>query len=274
MGIFDSFTKDGRKSKALQKKISTVANRRAADEDRYIAYEALAEDGSDEAVYGLLLRFTYVKDIGQRSRSTDEEDKRYVHDLVVNLGEKALGAVKRFLLAREGPVGAPKHTISWALRILDRIVPSVELHWEIIKEVLDDNEPGYEKNPSRKLDLMTYLGGLDRFDSTAVAEVVSGYLEDSDEGVRFAAAGEYELVIQASGSEAAGELPIVQVGLDNEPIGDLQLEKPGWHALRLKATVAEGEHDVSLSFTNDFYEPPADRNLRIRSLTIRPAQSE
>ncbi|HUT92815.1 MAG TPA: carbohydrate-binding domain-containing protein [Thermoguttaceae bacterium] len=92
--------------------------------------------------------------------------------------------------------------------------------------------------------------------------------------VRFAAAGEYELVIQASGSEAAGELPIVRVGLDDEPIGDVRLEKPGWHALRLKATVAEGEHDVSLSFTNDFYDPPADRNLRIRSLVIRPAQDE
>jgi len=89
--------------------------------------------------------------------------------------------------------------------------------------------------------------------------------------VRFAAAGEYELVVQASGSEAAGELPNVRVGLDDEPIGDLQLEKSGWHALRLKTTVAEGEHDVSLSFTNDFYDPPADRNLRIRSLVIRPA---
>jgi hypothetical protein len=188
MGIFDAFTKGGRKSRALQKKISTVANRRAADEDRYIAYEALAEEGTDDAIYGLLLRFTYVKDIGQRSRSTDEEDKRYVHDLVVNLGEKALAAIRRFLLAREGPVGAPKHSISWALRILDRIVPSPELHWEIVKEILDDNEPGYEKNPSRKHDLMTYLGGSDRFAAAAVAEAVRGYLEDSDEGVRFAAA--------------------------------------------------------------------------------------
>ncbi len=92
--------------------------------------------------------------------------------------------------------------------------------------------------------------------------------------VRFAASGEYELVVRASGTEAAGELPNVQVGLDDQPIGDLQLEKPGWHTLRLKATIAEGEHDVGLSFTNDFYDPPADRNLRIRSLAIRPVQDE
>ncbi len=90
--------------------------------------------------------------------------------------------------------------------------------------------------------------------------------------VRFAASGEYELAVQVSGTEAGGELPIVQIGLDDHPIGDIQLDKTGWHTLRLKTAIAEGEHDVSLSFTNDFYDPPADRNLRIRSLTIRPVQ--
>ena len=89
--------------------------------------------------------------------------------------------------------------------------------------------------------------------------------------VRFAAAGKYEFVVRASGTEAGGAFPNVRVDLDDRPLGDLQLDKPGWHALRLEAPVAEGEHEVSLSFTNDFYDPPADRNLRVRSLMIRPA---
>jgi hypothetical protein len=92
--------------------------------------------------------------------------------------------------------------------------------------------------------------------------------------VRFAASGEYEFVVEASGSEAEGEFPNVRVALDHEPIGDLQLEGPGWHLLRLQTPVAEGEHEVSLSFTNDYYDPPADRNLRIRSLMIRPAATQ
>jgi len=92
--------------------------------------------------------------------------------------------------------------------------------------------------------------------------------------VRFAAAGQYEFIIQASGTEAADEFPNIRVGLDGQPMGDLRLRKPGWHLLRLEASVAEGEHEVSLSFTNDYYDPPADRNLRIRSLVIRPAQAE
>ncbi len=188
MGIFDVLSKEGRKARALQRRIATVANRRAADEDRYAAYEALAEDGGPEAIYGLLLRFTYVKDIGQRSRSTDEEDKQYVYRILIGFGEKALPEVRRFLTAKEGPATAPKHSISWALRILDEIVPDPETHWEVLGEVFADNEPGYERDPSRKIELMTYLAGSDRFDPAQVTEAVLPYLDDPDEDVRFAAA--------------------------------------------------------------------------------------
>lgn len=92
--------------------------------------------------------------------------------------------------------------------------------------------------------------------------------------VRFAEAGKYEFVIRASGTEAGGELPKIRVGLDGESIGEVQLEKPGWQPLRLQASLAEGEHEISLSFTNDYYDPPADRNLRIQSLMIRPVPVE
>ncbi len=174
--------------RALQRRINTVANRRAADEDRYAAYEFLAEDGSPEAIYGLLLRFTYVKDIGQRSRSTDEEDKQYVYRLVVRFGEQALPQIRQFLTAKEGPATAPKHSISWALRILEEIAPNAEIHWEVLQDVFADNEPGYERDPSRKIELMTYLAGTDRFDPAQVTEVVLPYLDDPDEDVRFATA--------------------------------------------------------------------------------------
>jgi hypothetical protein len=87
--------------------------------------------------------------------------------------------------------------------------------------------------------------------------------------VRFASQGRYEFAVEASGSEAAGEYPNIRVGCDDRVLGDLRLTRPGWQLLRLDASVPEGEHEVSLEFTNDFYEPPADRNLRIRALKIR-----
>lgn len=206
MGLFNAFTKDGRKARALERKIRTVANKRAADEDRYMAYDALAQDGSPEAIYGLLIRFTYVKDIGQRSRSTDEEDKQYVYDLLLKHGERILPEVKRFLLAREGPVGSPKHSISWALRLLERIVPGPATHWEILKEVLEDNEPGYERDSSRKLELLTYLASTHHLDRGEINQAVLGYLEDSDEGVRFASADTLLKQAHPSSKEALAKI--------------------------------------------------------------------
>ena len=203
MGIFDLFTKEGRKARSLQKSIDTVANKKAADEDRYLAYETLAQEGSDEALYGLLIRFTYVKDIGQRSRSTDEEDKRYVYGLLRQHGEGVLPPLKEFLLAREGPVGAPKHTISWALRLLQQVVPDDETEWEILKEVLEDNEPGYERDPTRKLELLTFLSSAKNLDAEKVCATIIPYLEDSDEGVRFDAA---EALLKQGHESARGPL--------------------------------------------------------------------
>ena len=47
------------------------------------------------------------------------------------------------------------------------------------------------------------------------------------------------------------------------------LRRAGWHTVRLEAQIAAGEHEVGLSFTNDLYDPPEDRNLRIRELHVR-----
>ena len=90
--------------------------------------------------------------------------------------------------------------------------------------------------------------------------------------MRFAEAGKYELIVRASGSEAGGELPNIHVALDGQPVGDLRLEKCDWHMLRVQTPVTKGEHEIGLSFTNDYYDPPADRNLRIHSLVIRPCR--
>jgi hypothetical protein len=51
--------------------------------------------------------------------------------------------------------------------------------------------------------------------------------------------------------------------------GEETLRRAGWHTVRLEARVAAGQHAVGLSFTNDLYGPPEDRNLRILELRVR-----
>jgi len=91
--------------------------------------------------------------------------------------------------------------------------------------------------------------------------------------VRFAKARRYEFAVRVSGSEAGGAFPNIAVSIDGRKVGDVTLRRETWHTLRLEADVPEGEHEIGLAFTNDYYDdtqtPPADRNVRIASLEIR-----
>ena len=87
--------------------------------------------------------------------------------------------------------------------------------------------------------------------------------------VHFAKTRTYHFAVSASGTEAGGEFPNIDVSIDGAKIGSAMLARPGWQTLRLAAEVSAGEHKVQLSFTNDFYDPPADRNLAIDRVEIR-----
>jgi hypothetical protein len=85
-----------------------------------------------------------------------------------------------------------------------------------------------------------------------------------------ARAGRYELAVNAFGTEAGGEFPNIRFDVGGKTVGDLQLQRDGWRTLRLEVNLSKGPNRIGLSFTNDFYDPPEDRNLRIRSVTVRP----
>jgi hypothetical protein len=87
--------------------------------------------------------------------------------------------------------------------------------------------------------------------------------------MRFGKTRRYRLAIRASGTEAAGAFPNIAVSIDGKKIKDISLSRPGWRVLRLEADVTQGEHKVGLSFTNDYYNPPEDRNLKIERLEIK-----
>jgi beta-galactosidase len=88
--------------------------------------------------------------------------------------------------------------------------------------------------------------------------------------VCFAAAGRYELALRVQGTEVDDIYPHLDVLLDGRRVGEMQLRGPGWQVLRLPIDAPAGEHTLGLRFTNDFYRPPADRNLTIAWLRIRP----
>ena len=138
MGLFDIFSKEKRDERARAGNIQRTINKYSQSGDRYKAMEALASEGSDEALYGLMRRFGMMYD----KSIEDEQEKEWVFDTLVSKGEAALPAVKRYMLAAD--------SVSWPLRVLQKIAPSKEAELELVAQVLARHEPGYERDPTKR----------------------------------------------------------------------------------------------------------------------------
>ena len=87
--------------------------------------------------------------------------------------------------------------------------------------------------------------------------------------VSFPASGEYELTIVARGDFAGGAWPRLEVRIDQRVLGAVTVDTSSWRTVTVRGTVTAGSHEVALAFTNDYYSPPADRNLYVDQVTIR-----
>jgi hypothetical protein len=169
MGLRELLTREGRQRFALRRKIEKATNKWMQGADRMKALDALRDDASEGAIDGLLRRFAVQSD----KSIEDEQEKEWVFDVLVEMGERALPALRRSLKTAE--------TISWPLRVAEKLLDRDRL-WEEIEHVLGTMEPGYERDPTRKLQILTYLGDMrDR----RVAPAAAPYLLDMDETVRF-----------------------------------------------------------------------------------------
>jgi hypothetical protein len=186
MGLFDLFKKEGRDERAREKNIKRAVNKFSQSPDRMKALQGLREDGSPEAIYGLLRRF------GLRYDKTieDEQEKDWVFEVLVEKGEAILPSVQKYLFSAE--------SISWPLRVLDKVADKPKV-LEIVRSVLARHEPGYERDPTKKIQLINHLSGIR---DPQVPEMVIPYLGDMDEGVRYAAV---ETLIGQGDEEAARE---------------------------------------------------------------------
>ena len=98
-----------------------------------------------------------------------------------------------------------------------------------------------------------------------VSLATNGTLETA---VDFASTGQYGFAIRASGTPVASVYPIVEVRLDGRKVGEVELASGNARTYRLRTPVQAGTHQVSLSFVNDAWQPPEDRNLTLNRLTI------
>lgn len=238
MNLKDFLTKQGRKERSVEKACARALNKKIKPDDRRPALYVLLEETraverireelakspssgeqqaeleeakrhSEQAVQALLGRFNFIYDT---NIVNDEEEKDMVYEGLLALGNRILPQVRKYL--HEAP------TLSFGLRLLTEICDH-ETTWHVISEVMADYEPGYERDPSRKLQLMTFLGD---FKDARAVEVLLPFLGDHDETVRFVTVES----LFKQGDERARE-PLLQLMTNEEE-----------ESIRIKHRVAQG----------------------------------
>jgi hypothetical protein len=210
MGLFDLLSKDKRGERARTKNVQRALNKYAQSVDRMKALESLADDSSDEALYGLMRRFGMMYD----KTIEDEQEKEWVFETLCEKGPAAIPAVKRYLFSAD--------SISWPLRVLDRIAPDKDQEIAVLEEVLARHEPGYERDPTKKMQLLSHLGSLRHPRCAALAVP---YLKDMDEGVRYTAV---ETLLRQKNDTVARE-PLLELFTSDAE-----------ESLRIRLRIAEG----------------------------------
>ncbi len=209
MGLFDMFSKEKREERARTGLVQRVVNKYAQSADRFKAMEELANIGSDEALYGLLRRFGMVYD----KSIEDEQEKEWAFETLVAKGPSALPAVTRYLHAAD--------SVSWPLRLVSKLA-SKEEEIDILERVLAEHEPGYERDPTKKIQLLRHLGQVK---DPKAPSLIAPYLADMDGGVRLAAA---EALLRLKNEEVARDKLLELFVSDAE------------ESLRLRIQIAEG----------------------------------
>lgn len=92
-----------------------------------------------------------------------------------------------------------------------------------------------------------------------------GYVETS---LRVVRAGDYTLELVARGTEVDDEYPLVEVTVDGKAMALVDVRSDSWHPFPVKIHLTTGRHMLRLTFTNDLYRPPEDRNFYLDKVEV------
>jgi hypothetical protein len=205
MGFFDFLA--GGPDAQLKRHVKRVGNLNSQSEDRQLSAEWLAENGSDEAILGLLGRFS----VNYEQRMKDAKEKEHVYGLLLGLGPRAVAPLRQWILGNAAfamPFNAFEHHAGEDAAI------------DLLVEVV-----ATEKDPFKTEKKRQALLRLAEYDDPRVIDAAGPALQDFDEGVRYAAV---ECLLKLEGHQ--------------DRVAPLLLEalaRPGEESNRLRVRIAE-----------------------------------
>jgi hypothetical protein len=172
MGFLGLFGKSGPMSEAkIQKVAKLAANPFAQTDVRMREMQRLIIDGSDEALRGVLKRFAANASGG----IADEDEKKWLEDAMVDLGEDALEPLRDFIKNEK--------QLTYALRAYRRITGDDE-SVRFFLEVLRAYGPDDHRTSDAKLQLVWQLS--DDLDDPRVMPALAEFMLDHSDDVRWA----------------------------------------------------------------------------------------
>jgi HEAT repeat protein len=205
MGLLDKLGIGGGPQARIARLEKKTREKFGPPENRQGAIEDLGEMKSEAAVEALLMRFTIRIDPG----ITDDEEKARVRALIVQTGDAALPAVKRFILNRD--------EISWPLRALADLLPEDEVVKFLI-EVARKAAAEYSRVPEKKVLLLHAFA--QHVKPAEITAAVLPFLEDMDDEVQIAAA---EVI--ARQQDPAGREPLIEHFLKAHEISNARVRE-------------------------------------------------
>jgi hypothetical protein len=165
--VFSLFSKD----RALKKTIERATSKMGQSVDRWAAMEKLRDIGTDECLYALCKRFSFTYD----KTIEDQQEKDWTVDVLVSKGEAVLPPLQRYM--------KNALNLGYPLSVVRRICSGDKL-WEVTDTILADEEPGYVRNPRKRIDVIEWMGELDEPTEEIVKRIIP-YIGDFDENVKF-----------------------------------------------------------------------------------------
>lgn len=172
MGLFDFFSRDSsieRKRAACHKKLTNMYYQKV---DRLAAAEQAAEliaQGDEASIPVLLARFEHLCP----NTTSDREEKEYVLNLLVDLGDKIIEPVKAYVRRASQPV-------YWPMRVLEHLLDN-DTWTSFLQELLEAMDNGYHRDPERKLGLLQLAVDAK---TEGVEAALLPFLDDHHEPVR------------------------------------------------------------------------------------------
>lgn len=167
--MLDFLSAKGREASRIRRAAKTVTERYAQPEARQDAAQRLLDIGTPEAIYQLARRFTMTAG----NLEQDDQEKRWVRDLLVELGDGAVGPLQRYVRGHD--------EITWAMDALGQLM-SEDSFADFLFGVLEDGDPVTIRG-SKAVQILDFLTEVK---TPASAAGVARCLQSSDDTVRIA----------------------------------------------------------------------------------------